>query len=143
MPDIKKGLSRLPSKGKIFGVCAGFADYFDIDVSLVRVLAVVLIFFTGGTIVLIYLILAIVLPVPGKSGDTINEKIEILGQDFQGNQVINRTRNYVGIGLIILGAWLLLCQFFPQLFIFRWEFIWPFVIIIIGLVIILRRGDEK
>lgn len=35
-------LMRLPERGKIAGVCAGLADYFDTDVSLVRLLWVIL-----------------------------------------------------------------------------------------------------
>jgi phage shock protein C len=46
---------------KIFGVCSGLGDYFDIDPTIIRIifLASVLIFGTG---VLIYLILALVMP---------------------------------------------------------------------------------
>jgi phage shock protein C len=46
---------------KIFGVCGGLGDYFDIDPTLVRVLFVagVLLFGTG---VLLYIIMAIVMP---------------------------------------------------------------------------------
>ena len=46
---------------KIFGVCSGLGDYFDIDPTIVRVLflASVLLFGTG---VILYIILAIVMP---------------------------------------------------------------------------------
>ena len=46
---------------KIFGVCGGLGDYFDIDPTLVRALFLisVIIFGTG---VLLYIILAIVMP---------------------------------------------------------------------------------
>ena len=46
---------------KIFGVCSGLGDYFDIDPTIIRVifLASVLLFGTG---VLLYIILAIVMP---------------------------------------------------------------------------------
>ena len=46
---------------KIAGVCGGLGDYFDIDATLIRVLflASVLMFGTG---VLLYIILAIVMP---------------------------------------------------------------------------------
>jgi phage shock protein C len=46
---------------KIFGVCSGLANYFEIDVTVIRVLFLIaLIGF--GTGLLIYLILAIVMP---------------------------------------------------------------------------------
>jgi phage shock protein PspC (stress-responsive transcriptional regulator) len=46
---------------KIGGVCAGLADYFDLDPTLVRVLWLLAVF-CAGTGFLVYLILWIVLP---------------------------------------------------------------------------------
>jgi phage shock protein C len=54
---------------KVWGVCAGLADYFDVDVTLVRLLFVI---FTlmGGPGLIIYIVLAMVLPEEGQaSGD--------------------------------------------------------------------------
>jgi len=56
-----KRLRRSSADKKIAGVCAGLAEYFDLDPTLVRVLWLLLVFF-GGTGVLAYLILWIVLP---------------------------------------------------------------------------------
>lgn len=52
---------------KIFGVCSGLGDYFDIDPTIVRVLflASVLLFGTG---ILLYIILAIVMPDESTAG---------------------------------------------------------------------------
>jgi phage shock protein PspC (stress-responsive transcriptional regulator) len=47
---------------KIAGVCAGLADYFDLDPTIVRVVWLLAIL-VGGTGVLAYLVLWIVLPV--------------------------------------------------------------------------------
>ena len=47
---------------KIAGVCAGLADYFDLDPTIVRVIWLLAILF-AGTGVLAYLVLWIVLPV--------------------------------------------------------------------------------
>jgi len=57
-----KRLMRSSKDKKIAGVCAGLADYFDLDPTLVRVLWLLAIFF-AGTGVLAYLILWIVLPI--------------------------------------------------------------------------------
>ena len=46
---------------KIAGVCAGLAEYFDLDPTIVRVIWLLAIFF-AGTGFLIYIILWIVLP---------------------------------------------------------------------------------
>lgn len=46
----------------IMGVCGGIADYFDMDASIVRLIAVGLLLLGVGSPIIIYLILAIVLP---------------------------------------------------------------------------------
>jgi len=56
-----KRLMRSSRDKKIGGVCAGLADYFDLDPTLVRVLWLLAIF-CAGTGVLVYLILWIALP---------------------------------------------------------------------------------
>lgn len=56
----KRYLYRDTQNQKIFGVAKGLADYFDLDVVLVRVIWVVL-FLCAGTGLLAYLIMAIVI----------------------------------------------------------------------------------
>jgi len=156
MVDTKKSLYRLPKQGKIFGVCAGLADFFDMDVTLMRVIFVVLAFVSAGAMVLLYIILAIILPVSyavdgqetayskaSISGEDMGEKVGQLGHELNDKRVVYGARNYFGLGLVILGIWLLLVQFVPQLFDFRWDFVWPTLLIFAGLLIILRRGYGK
>lgn len=57
-----KRLYRIPEKGMICGVCAGLAEYFSIDVSLVR-LGWILFTFAGGAGLFAYIISAIIIPV--------------------------------------------------------------------------------
>lgn len=57
----EKRLIRSTSDRMVAGVCAGLADYFNLDPSLVRLLFVAF-FFLGGSAVLLYLILWIVMP---------------------------------------------------------------------------------
>ena len=52
---------RLSSNSYIAGVCAGLAEYFDVDPTFVRVLWI-LFCLAGGSGVLLYLILWIVMP---------------------------------------------------------------------------------
>ena len=60
-----KRLMRSSTDKKLGGVCAGLADYFDVDPVIIRVLWLVLVF-CGGSGVLAYIILWIVLPLaPG------------------------------------------------------------------------------
>jgi len=46
----KRRLMRRPEEGKIAGVCAGLADYFDADVALVRAAWVVLAIWPGAVV---------------------------------------------------------------------------------------------
>jgi phage shock protein C len=57
---MKKRLYRDTENQKIFGVCSGMAEYFDIDVVVLRVIWVCAILFAGSGL-LAYLILALVM----------------------------------------------------------------------------------
>jgi phage shock protein C len=56
-----KKFYRSKSDRKLFGVCGGIAEYFDIDSTLVRALAIASIFF-GCMGIVVYLILALIAP---------------------------------------------------------------------------------
>ena len=56
-----KKLHKIRRGKKISGVCTGIADYFDIDVTLVRVLFLALVLFWGGGL-LFYIGCAICMP---------------------------------------------------------------------------------
>ena len=59
----KKKLYRSTTDKKIAGVCGGVAEYFDIDVTLIRLAVALITLFSAGTIGLwIYIIAAIILP---------------------------------------------------------------------------------
>ena len=57
-----KRLVRSSTDKKIGGVCAGLANYFDLDPTIVRVIWFLAVFF-AGTGLLVYIILWIVLPI--------------------------------------------------------------------------------
>ena len=57
-----KTLTRSKSDRMIAGVCAGLADYLNIDPTVVRLLFVLGFFLAGPGIVIAYLIMAIVTP---------------------------------------------------------------------------------
>ncbi len=63
---------------KIAGVCSGFAEYFDIDVTLVRLLWVIVSFFPPSIGILGYLVAWIVMPeeplmLPAPAGQHVTE----------------------------------------------------------------------
>ena len=63
MPDPKKPIRRVQENRMIAGVCAGFAEWLEWDVTVVRVLTILLTVFTGvfpGAFA--YIVFMIVLP---------------------------------------------------------------------------------
>ena len=57
----RKKLMRSSTDKKIAGVCAGLADYFDLDPTIIRLVWVLLVLF-AGTGLIAYIVLWIVLP---------------------------------------------------------------------------------
>ena len=57
-----KKLYRSKTDKMISGVCGGLAQYFGVDATLVRLVFALLVFFGVGSGVLLYIILAIVMP---------------------------------------------------------------------------------
>lgn len=60
-----KKLTKSATNRKIFGVCGGIAEYFDVDATWIR-LGAVLFVLAGGSGVLAYLIAALVMPEPAE-----------------------------------------------------------------------------
>jgi phage shock protein C len=48
--------------GKIMGVCAGLSDYSGIDLSLIRIAAVLLTIFGFGSTIILYLLIGFIAP---------------------------------------------------------------------------------
>ncbi len=57
----KKKLCKVDKGKKLCGVCTGFAKYFNIDVTVVRILFVFLTLFWGGGLIL-YIACAFIMP---------------------------------------------------------------------------------
>lgn len=55
-------LYRSRRDSKLFGLCGGLAEYMNIDATLLRLIVVVTTFFSGGTIIPIYVIACLVIP---------------------------------------------------------------------------------
>ena len=59
---MKKELQRSRNNRVIAGVCGGIGEYFGIDPVLVRIVAVVLGLGSFGTLLVLYLLLAFIIP---------------------------------------------------------------------------------
>jgi len=138
----------------IEGVCGGLAEYFGIDSVIVRLLFVALTFIHGMGVIL-YIILAIIMPKAEKIDqspkETIRENIQEISERMKeaGEEMgtvfskkaeekhTNRT-GWFGILLILLGVFFLL----ENLNLIRWfnnDLLWPIIIIFIGAWLLIKR----
>jgi len=98
---VKKGLYRDLDHSVIAGVGSGLAHYLGIDITIMRLLLVLLLFVTGGTIVLIYLLLWIVIPKAKTASDKLRMKGERVDVDSIADQVsaedhFSKKKNNIG-----------------------------------------------
>ena len=136
---MNKRLERIADQAQLGGVCAGLADYFNIDRTLVRVLFVVGIFLPPFPAIIIYIILWIALPerrlgrVPAQS--TVYSNPVFSMSPYDPNKPASADRSVIGGAvLIILGVLFLLDRYFHVDF----GDLWPFMLIALGLWLIFR-----
>jgi len=163
---MEKRLYRSRDDRMIAGVCGGVAKYFDMDPTIVRIIFVLLIF-ANGLGILAYIIMAIVVPLAGSKvtapKEAIKENVEEiketateLGHEIRStftgeetkteeeSKIHQRRRSLFGIILIVLGVLFLMgsLNLFPW---FHWGYLWPLILIAVGLIIIFsaRRRRKK
>lgn len=73
---IKKKFFRDPQNALLGGVCSGVAYYLDVDVTVVRLLTVLLFFLSGSIVAIVYIVLWIVMPV----ADTPIKRMQMKGE---------------------------------------------------------------
>lgn len=146
-------LTRSTSDKYIAGVCGGLAAYFEVDPVLVRIAAVAGLILSGGTFLIAYLAAWVIVPsdftllfnsTPPQSGaepivaaqpDTAKPTGPLRQKQFWTSYFPGLV--LVGIGLIFLirKVWWL-----------SWEYLWPAVLIVIGLMVIvfsLNSGEQR
>jgi phage shock protein C len=118
-------LHRSATERMCCGVCGGIAEYLSVDPSLVRV-AFVVASLWGGLGLLLYVVLAIILPV--------DDQPTVAVSSFSGE----RSHMLAGLVLVVLGTLLLAGNMglAPWL---SWNVFWPSMLILIGAALVLRR----
>jgi phage shock protein C len=104
-------LVRIPSEQKIAGVCAGLADYLDVDVSLVRALWVALSIVPGAIIggVLAYLLAWFVMPVGQPTRAAVGRRLVRSSTDAKIAGVCGGLAEYFGVdATLVRVAWIVL-----------------------------------
>lgn len=146
-----KKLRRKKRDRMLGGVCAGLADYFEIDVSLVR-LAMVLFALLEGVGILFYILAWIVIPEEQEEKphekpegppqelspeDTSGEELKRCsksGEDMSGPKILG------GIILILLGILLLIRNFVVWI---PFSKIWPVFLILIGVWVLIKSFQRE
>jgi len=139
----------------IGGVCAGLAEYFNIDVTLVRVLFFATLILKGGGLI-VYIILWVCLPKKNYlfADPHVDYKIppspfgnippQQTGDPFTGFAPKGASKSGVIVGaiLIVLGSFFLLDEFN---FIPDWDFenIWPLILVAVGLILIFSGAKKQ
>lgn len=131
----------------IAGVCGGLADYFEVDVTLIRVIFVLLLIGGGGGF-LIYLVLWLITPTKGREEmETIEETDELSEKTTKKGKTMvkeikkeirskRRPGGFLGLILMFLGLLILLEKIVP-IFI-RWDYVWPMALIASGAYLVFR-----
>ncbi|TEB07588.1 DNA-binding transcriptional activator PspC [Pelotomaculum schinkii] len=134
----------------IAGVAAGMAEYFEVDVTLVRLLWVLSVML-GGSGILVYIIAAVVIPVENDRPDIPVEGVqEAQGEPTAGYQSpgekkglhvdSEKRRRNAGLLLIGLGIIFLVGQTVPHYFL---RFSWPLLIIALGIYILFQGSGKE
>lgn len=82
-PGAPRPLRQISEGAFISGVCLGLARYFGLDVTLLRIAAVLLLFATGGGMILVYLVLMLLMPyAPPEPGGKPVRKLPAKSRSF-------------------------------------------------------------
>lgn len=135
---MKKRLYKSTKDKMIDGVCGGLAEYFKIDATIVRLLAVILALSSLGVMVVGYIIAAIVIPEKPVGYVEDEEDVEVL--DENGNTVEKRrdTRQVLGILFVCAGGLMILNRTISW---FDTEILLAMAIIAAGLYVLIRRKE--
>lgn len=141
-----KKLERNPMNKVVGGVCSGLADYFNLDVALVRVAFVIAALFASFGFWL-YIILWIVLP-ENKLDINFqtppnNETRQTSGDTQQSAEDDNRSKKstslFAGILVILIGLIFLINNFIPISWVWK---LWPLILVAIGVVMIVNASKK-
>jgi phage shock protein C len=142
MKNETKRLYRLEEGKIIGGVCAGLGEYFNIDPTLIRLLWV-LVFFMGGSGLLLYIIFWIVLPVK-KNRNEQESKKKMKDKEIEKEKNEENTNpDYFFAFLLIFAGLVLLLNTTGVITWGIWSILWrfwPLVLVFIGLNLIIQEN---
>ncbi len=156
-------LYRSPDDRMLSGVAGGLAEILDVDPSIIRIVWAVLIVVTGGLALLVYVVMAIVVPerpigvevrppggpgaggMGGAAGDARPPASSLASRARRSDRSDGARGGLVaGLILIIIGGFFLARELIPSIDLGFW---WPTVAIALGVVLVVvalmpsRRSD--
>ncbi len=156
---MNKRLYRSRKDTFLSGVCGGIADYFNIDVSLVRIGWVIATLATGGLGLIAYIIAAVVVPMepyggaeemfkePSNSnGNQTDQEKKSTQKTYETNYDGNSNgyrrdsgtnRKYAGLFLVILGVFFMVRRYIPSI---DFGMLWAACLVLVGFGLMIKRG---
>jgi phage shock protein C len=157
---LKSRLERSNTNRVIGGVCGGIAEYLAVDPTLVRVVFVIGAFITAGLGVLVYIVLLILMPLPGQHAPFTTPSAPTATTEtarMEGDPSVTapastvapvdpavhaaeaeRRRMAFGYVLIALGVAFFLSNAGAFRFV-QWQYLWPLVLIGVGVLFLVQR----
>lgn len=123
------------------GVAGGLAEIWDADPSLIRIVWALLIVLTGGLALLVYIIMAIVVPEGDQSTGTTAEPDDRraarrearAGRRASRGEQGNSAGIVIGALLILIGGAFFVREWLPA---FDFDFFWPLALVGLGIVVL-------
>jgi phage shock protein PspC (stress-responsive transcriptional regulator) len=142
---VNNHLYRCRHDRRIAGVASGLAEFFGLDVSLMRVLWFLSIFFTGGLSILLYLALVLIVPQEPMTDVDIAEAAQLDPGHRHEPRGEGRVTTFIGLALILLGGLALIGALVPA-GIEAWRYLGPAFFVGIGALLVvgaMRRESPK
>lgn len=114
------------------GVCGGIADYFNVDVVLIRLLWV-LAALAEGIGLIVYIVAWVIIPEESYTSIGSSRGESNWGSRENGNVI-------VGLLAICLGIFFLARKFLPSI---PWHNLWPIILILVGIGIMVGGFQRK
>jgi phage shock protein C len=136
-------LYRSPEDRMLAGVAGGLAEMWDVDPSLVRIVWALVVLFSGGIALLVYIVMAIVVP----EGDAL-DGMPTSAAPGEGRAARRAARSaraaarrdhgssagmIIGASLVLIGGLFLVREWLPD---FDPEFLWPLVLVGLGIFVL-------